>query len=83
MLKMTHNWYDSFRTAILETDWTKMQERLQTAEREIHERQYALSLDHGGTPEERQAIAEALHGIAQLKTESGDWRRRQIPESDA
>jgi hypothetical protein len=36
--------------ALLETDWTKMQERLQAAEAEIRERQRVLSEDHHGTP---------------------------------
>ena len=77
---MTHNWYDSYKAAILETDWTKMQERLQAAEGEIRERQHVLSLDHGGTPEERQAIAEALNGITHLKIEASDWLKQQIPQ---
>jgi hypothetical protein len=47
---MTHTWYESYKAAILETDWTKMQERLQAAEREIHERQRVLSLDHAERP---------------------------------
>jgi hypothetical protein len=75
---MTQTWYESYKAAILETDWTKLQERLQAAEREIHERQRVLSLDHGGTPEERQAISDALNGITHLKTEASDWQKRQI-----
>jgi hypothetical protein len=77
---MTPTWHESYKAAILETDWTKMQERLQAAEREMHERQRVLSLDHGGTPEERQAIADALHGITHLKTEVRDWEKREIPQ---
>ena len=76
---MTHTWYESYRAAILETDWTKMQKRLQAAERKIHQRQRVLSLDHGGTTEERQAIADALHGISQLRMEARDWQKRQSP----
>ena len=76
---MTHTWYEAYKAAILETDWTQMQERLKAAEREIHERQYVLSLDHGGTPEERQAIDDALHGLTHLKTEISEWQKRQIP----
>lgn len=79
---MTRTWYESYKAAILETDWTQMPERLQAAEREIHERQRVLSLDHGGTPEERQAIAGALHGITHLKTEVSDWQKREIPQVD-
>ena len=60
---MTNPWFESYKAAILETDWTKMQERLRSAEVEIHERLRVLSLDHGGSPEERQAIDGALRGI--------------------
>ncbi len=74
---MNYTWYESYRAAILETDWTKMQERLQSAELEIHERQHILSLDHGGTPEERQAIARALNGMKSLRTESTAWQTQQ------
>jgi len=79
---MTYSWQEVYRAAILETDWTMIHERLQAAEREIDERQRVLSLDHGGTPEERQAIADAIHGLAHLKTEISDWRKQQIPQID-
>jgi hypothetical protein len=39
-----------------------MQERLQSAENAIKERQRELSMDHGGTQEERQAIDSARRG---------------------
>lgn len=74
---MTYTWYESYRAAILETDWTKMQERLRSAEFEIHERQHILSRDHGGTPEEKQAIADALNGMKALRTESASWQTQQ------
>jgi len=74
---MTYTWYESYRAAILETDWTKMHERLRSAELAIHERQHILSLDHGGTPEERQAIADALNGVKALRTESAAWPTQQ------
>jgi hypothetical protein len=77
---MTYPWHEAYRAAILETDWTKMQERLQAAEREILERQRVLSLDHGGTPEERQAITGAMHGITHLKTEVSDWQKQEITQ---
>jgi hypothetical protein len=80
---MTFTWYHSYRAAILETDWTTMQERLQSAELEIHERQRILSLNHGGSPEERQAIADALRGIGHLRIEATDWQKRQKSQSEA
>ena len=67
-------WFDAYKSALLETDWTKIQERLQLAESEIAKRQYVLSMDHGGTPEERQAIADALNGIKVLRTEVAQWQ---------
>jgi hypothetical protein len=48
-------------TAVSETDWTSIQTRVQAAESEINERRrIILSEDRGGSPEERQRIAEAL-----------------------
>jgi hypothetical protein len=43
-----------------------------------------LSMDHGGTPEERQAIADALSGMRSLNAETADWRNQQsaISEDD-
>jgi hypothetical protein len=83
MEHMTNAWYESYRAAILETDWAKMRQLIEAAELEIHERQRVLSLDHGGTPEERQAIADALHGITHLKTEASEWQKRQTSQSAA
>jgi hypothetical protein len=80
---MTHPWHEAYRAAILETDWTKMQERLQTAESEIRKRQHVLSMDHGGTPEERQAIADALDGMKSLRIEVAGWKNRQAPDDAA
>jgi hypothetical protein len=61
-----YGWQESYRAALLETDWTKMQERVQTAESEIHQRRLALSQDHGGTDEERVALVNAMSGLRVL-----------------
>jgi hypothetical protein len=71
---MTYSWYKSYKAAILETDWTTMPERLRSAELEIFARQGVLSLDHGGSLEERRAIAGALRGIGQTRTDVYDWQ---------
>jgi hypothetical protein len=76
---MTHVWYEAYKAAILETDWTKMQQRLKSADSAIQERQRVLAMDHGGTPEERQAIADALDGMRTLHTEAAAWQNRQSP----
>jgi hypothetical protein len=60
MKTMTYSWHESFMTAVIETDWTRMQARVQAAESEINERRHLLSENRGGTLEERQAIDEAL-----------------------
>jgi hypothetical protein len=77
-MTMTYSWHESYRAALLETDWTKMQERVQAAESAIHERQRVLSMDHGGTPEERKAITDALNGMKVLRREAGEWQHRQV-----
>ena len=76
-------WFDAYKSAILETDWTKIQERLQVAESEIRKRQHVHSMDHGGTPEERQAIADALNGINGLRTEVAQWQTQQSRSAEA
>jgi hypothetical protein len=77
---MTYIWYEAYKTAVLETEWTKMQERLQSAESAIRERQHVLSMDHGGTPEERQAIAAALNGMKALRKDAVEWQNQQPPD---
>jgi hypothetical protein len=60
-------WQESYQAALLETDWTKMQERVQTAESAIHQRRLVLSQDHGGTDEERAALVNAMGGLRVLR----------------
>jgi hypothetical protein len=79
---MTYRWHESYKAALLETDWTKMPERIQSAESEIHKRQRLLSEDHGGTPEERQALADAITGMKVLRREAVQWQNRQVSEGD-
>lgn len=74
---MTYFWYESYKAVVLETDWTKIPERIQWAESKINDRRCVLSQDHGGTPEERQAIANALNAMHTLRTEVADWQSRQ------
>ena len=33
-----YSWHDFYKAALLETDWTKVEERIQTAESEIQKR---------------------------------------------
>ena len=72
-----YSWQESYQAALLETDWTKRQERLQTAESEIHQRRLVLSQDHGGTDEERAALVNAMSGLRVLRMNVASWLERQ------
>ena len=73
----SYSWQESYQAALLETDWTKMQERVQTAESEIHKRRLELSQDHGGTQEEREALVNAMSGLGVLRMNVASWLERQ------
>lgn len=75
-------WYESYRAAVLETDWTKMPERIGTAKSRIHEQKRILSEDHGGTPEERHAIALALVSLRALHVDATDWQKRKVSKGE-
>ena len=72
---MDYTWYPAYREAILETDQSKMRARLLIAEKKMVDRLRILSQDHGGTDEERKAIADGLNGIKNLRTETAGWKR--------
>ena len=74
---MSISWREYYQAALLESDWTKVEERIQTAESEIHQRRLALSQDHGGTQEERDALVNALKGLKTLRTDVTAWLERQ------
>ena len=58
-----YDWFESYQAAVLETEWTKMEERVQTAESAIHKRRLVLSQDHGGTEQERRALIDAVNAL--------------------
>jgi hypothetical protein len=72
----TYKWYEFYKSAVLETDWSKMEERIRAAEDAIRERESELNLDHGGSPEEREAIAGALRSLSVLKSDAVSWSER-------
>lgn len=74
---MSYVWYEAYKAVVLETDWTQMHDRIQSAECKIHDRQRVLSQDHGGTPQERQEIFNALSSMRTLRTEVADLQSRQ------
>jgi hypothetical protein len=78
--KTDYGWQSSYRAALLETDWTKMVELVQTAASEIHQRRLELSKDHTATQQEREAVVNALNGLRILRMDAASWRERQKSE---
>lgn len=60
-------WLRLYTMAIIETDWSKMEERVQAVETAIDQRLQTLSLDHGGTTSEHQALIDALQSVNILR----------------
>lgn len=64
------DWYESYKDALLETDWSTIHDKILVAESALRERKRVLALDHGGSPEERQAMEDALNGLRILRTQA-------------
>jgi hypothetical protein len=75
-----YKWHQAYISAVLETDWSKMEERIQSADAALRERKHEFDLDHGGTPEENQAIADAVRGLSMLRMDAAAWLQRQQPK---
>jgi hypothetical protein len=73
-----HNWERLYQAALLETDWSKLEGRIQAAESGIKARLHEFSMNHGGTPEENQAIEDALHGLTFLRKDLTAWQSKEI-----
>ena len=71
-IKTKYGWQELYATALLETDWLKIEEKIQVAENAIRVR-----LHDGGTPEENQAIADALNGVNMLRKDVAAWQSKQ------
>jgi hypothetical protein len=63
-------WKNLYQAAILETDWSQIEGRIQAADSAIGTRLHEFSVDHGGTPEENQEIADAVNGLTVLVVRS-------------
>ena len=76
-IQTKYGWQVLYATAVLETDWSKIEEKIQVAEQGIKTRLHEFSMTHGGTPEENQAIEDALNGLNVLRKEVTEWHRSQ------
>ena len=70
------DWEKLYQEAILETDWSKIENLIQAAESAISARLHEFSLDHGGTPEENQRLRDALSGLTVLRREVVAWKSK-------
>ena len=66
-------WWELYKTAIIETDWDKLEDHIRAAEEAIAQR---ASLDGEVSPDERAALEDARNGLGVLKRENHDWLRR-------
>jgi hypothetical protein len=68
----SYKWHELYKAALLETDWSKMEERIRAAESAIQNRKRECGLDLGGT-QETQALADAMNGLSVLRSEVASW----------
>jgi len=68
-MKPHYVWEELYEAAMLGTDDKNLPNLLQAAKGAIDNRLHDLQADHGGTPEERQAITDALGGLNVLRRE--------------
>jgi hypothetical protein len=76
-IKTKYGWQELYAIALLETDWSKIEEKIEGAENGIRARLHEFSMNHGGTPEENQAIEDALNGLNTLRKEVAAWRSKR------
>ena len=69
ILETAYVWKEPYNAALLETDRGKLQKRLTAAKAAIDARLHELQSDHGGTPEERQALSDALGNLNVVRRE--------------
>jgi hypothetical protein len=69
-------WGKLYQAAILETDWSKIEERIQAADSAISARLQELSTNQSGTPEENHRIEDALSGLRALRRDVVAWRSK-------
>lgn len=67
-------WQELCSVAVLESDWSRIEERIDAAESAIKGRLLEFSLNHGGTPQENQAILDAVNKLSTLRAEVRSWQ---------
>jgi len=69
-----YGWQELYKAAVLETDWSKIEQKIQEADNGMRARLHEFSMNHGGTPEENRAIEDALNGLNVLRKDLAAWQ---------
>jgi hypothetical protein len=69
-----YGWQHLYIAAVLESDWSKIEQKIREADNGMRARLYEFSMNHGGTPEENRAIEDALNGLSALRKEVAAWQ---------
>jgi hypothetical protein len=69
-MKVDYEWQRHYVSAVLETDRSKLAQRIKEASAAINMRMLELKHDDHGTPEERMAIEFALSGLKILSEDA-------------
>src|SRR5437879_948964 len=72
---MGEAWEGLYNAAVLETDWSRIEKRIEAAEAAIKERSQALSME-SGTPE-NEAITAAINGLQALRRDVAAWKAKR------
>jgi hypothetical protein len=62
-------WEKLYESAVLETNNEVLAQRIAAALTALKARLHELNMDHGGTPEEQQALQQALAALGSLSRE--------------
>ena len=73
-IQTKYGWQELYAIVLLETDWTKIEQKIQEADNAIRARLHEFSMNHGGTPEENQAIEDSMNGLGVLRKDVAAWQ---------
>lgn len=72
-MNTSQDWQSLYRVALLENDWTKMEELVRAAEMAIIERKRQFSLDHGGLLRRTSHSKTRCVVLMSLRKEALQW----------
>jgi len=73
-----YGWQELYKAAVLETDRSKIEQKIQEADNGMRARLHECSMNHGGTPEENRAIEDALNGLNVLRKDVAAWQESKL-----